>query len=293
MIPPLFILAPPRSFTSVVCAMIGQHPELYGLPEVNLFAADTVGELDRWHGMRRRLRHGLLRAVAELGLGGQDGETIDIAESWLGRNRDVRTAQIFGDLAVWAGPRGLVDKSPIYTIDDLALERIWEAFPGARFIHMTRHPVGTLKSMRSLQDYVQKAGGLVADRGGLDPDKLWLQPHARVKEFLDSLPVDRWVRIRGEDLMGEPGLYLPQIAEWLGIRTDSAAIAAMMHPEMSPFARMGPPNARFGNDPGFMEQPALRPYSRKPELLDDTPPAGGGGGFSPALRHYANLFGYA
>ena len=37
---PLFILAPPRSFTTVTSAMIGQHPEMYGLPETNLFVAE-------------------------------------------------------------------------------------------------------------------------------------------------------------------------------------------------------------------------------------------------------------
>ena len=31
---PLFILAPPRSYTSLFNAMIGQHPEAYGLPEL-------------------------------------------------------------------------------------------------------------------------------------------------------------------------------------------------------------------------------------------------------------------
>src|SRR5438874_389166 len=32
---PVFILALPGSFSSVVCAMLGQHPEMYGLPETN------------------------------------------------------------------------------------------------------------------------------------------------------------------------------------------------------------------------------------------------------------------
>src|SRR5260221_9464285 len=30
---PVFILALPRSFSSVVCGMLGQHPQMYGLPE--------------------------------------------------------------------------------------------------------------------------------------------------------------------------------------------------------------------------------------------------------------------
>ena len=41
----VIMLGPPRSFTSVVSAMVGQHPQLYGLPEVHLFTTETVGEL--------------------------------------------------------------------------------------------------------------------------------------------------------------------------------------------------------------------------------------------------------
>ena len=294
---PLFILAPPRSYTSIVCGMIGQHPELYGLPEVNLFAGDTLAELGKRHGVRRRLRHGLLRAVAELGLGGQDEASIEMADAWLVQHTGdettpgATTGQIYRDLMAWAAPRRLVDKSPIYVIDDMALERIYREFPAARFIHMTRHPYSTCKSMMGLRDYVQKAGGF-AVAGSLDPDKFWLKPHARVKEFLDSLPVKQWVRLRGEDLMRDPRLYLPQIAEWLGIRTDAGAINAMLHPETSAFACMGPPNAKFGNDPGFMEAPVLRPYTGAPASMDDPLPEGVEGSYSEALRYYATLFGY-
>jgi hypothetical protein len=32
----VFLLAPPRSFTTVVSSMLGQHPQLYGLPEMLL-----------------------------------------------------------------------------------------------------------------------------------------------------------------------------------------------------------------------------------------------------------------
>ena len=39
---PVFVLAAPRSFSSVVCAMLGQHPELHGLPETHLFVDDTM-----------------------------------------------------------------------------------------------------------------------------------------------------------------------------------------------------------------------------------------------------------
>ena len=60
--PPLFILCPGRSFSSVVCGMIGSHPEMFALPELNLFCADTVGELLEMASRpgKRNIRHGLL-----------------------------------------------------------------------------------------------------------------------------------------------------------------------------------------------------------------------------------------
>jgi hypothetical protein len=43
----------------------------------------------------------------------------------------------------------------------------------------------------------------------------------------------------------------------------------MMKPEDSPFAKLGPDNARFGNNPGFIEKPALRVGKIKAENLHD------------------------
>jgi hypothetical protein len=40
---PLVILAPGRSYTSVVCTMLGQHPQMYNLPELHLFACEGRG----------------------------------------------------------------------------------------------------------------------------------------------------------------------------------------------------------------------------------------------------------
>src|ERR1700676_2245035 len=44
---PVFILAPPRSFTSVIGTMVGQHPQLYGLAETKLLAYKNMAAW--WH----------------------------------------------------------------------------------------------------------------------------------------------------------------------------------------------------------------------------------------------------
>ena len=100
------------------------------------------------------------------------------------------------------------------------------------------------------------------------------------------------MRLRGEDLLSEPRIYVRQIAEWLGLRTDDEATEAMLHPENSPFACYGPANAKFGNDPNFLEKPALRPYSYTPRPLTWEPEPGRPVEVSEMVRVYAMQFGY-
>ena len=235
---PLFILAPPRSFTSVVCAMIGNHPDMLGLPETNLFAADTLNGLRQIHEFKPRFAHGLLRSIAQLGLGGQTVENIDAAQRWVDEQGHLPTKDVFRDLMDWAAPRGLVDKSPMHVFREGALDRIVEAFPEARFLHLCRHPRGNCESVYELS----KTAGPAQRNEPLTPEQIWLKPHLRIMEVLETVPMDQQMFMRGEALMAAPKVYLPQIAEWLKIRTDSAAIDAMLRPEESPFACIGPAN---------------------------------------------------
>ena len=88
---PLFILAPPRSFTSVTCGMIGQHPEMYGLPETNLLARDTYQHLKALYKVRGRFQHGLLRSIAQLAFGEQTEDNVTVAIEWLEKHASVAT----------------------------------------------------------------------------------------------------------------------------------------------------------------------------------------------------------
>jgi hypothetical protein len=289
---PLFILAPPRSFTSVACGMIGQHPQLFGLPEVNLFAGDDLSHLSRWYRLRPRFQHGLLRAVAELGMGGQSTTDIRAAHAWLQEMADTETGEIYKDLVEWAAPRILVDKSPMYSYDADAYDRIIESFPNARFLHLVRHPRGTCESLFKMRQDIEQGGGRSTEFS-LDPDKVWCSPHQKIVEFLETLPNEQWLRIRGEDFLSDPNNGLRQICAWLGIRSDEGDIEAMMHPENSPFACMGPMNARFGNDPGFLKNPELQESHAKDLSLDGPLSYGDGIEFSPETRRYATIFGYS
>lgn len=294
---PLFILAPPRSFTSVVCAMIGNHPQMLGLPETNLFAADSLAELSRYYKVRPRFQHGLLRAVAELGLGGQTEEDVAAARLWLEEHIDMPTADVYRDLMTWAEPRALIDKSPMYVYKRESLARILESFPDARFLHLTRDPRYTCESILETRQMQHAATGQGfgeddPEEGSVSPEKMWLDPHLNILELLETVPMDNKMFLRGEDIMSNPRLYLPQIAEWLRIDTSDVAVRKMLKPEESPFACMGPESARLGNDPRFLQNPKLREYKPKPVDLDSPMSWDDSIYFDEVIQHYAMLFGY-
>ena len=306
--PPLFILAPPRSFTSVVCGVVGQHPELFGMPELNLFQAPTIEEF--WTGRRadgtlrtpfwRIMRHdGILRAVAELYAGEQTIETIEMAKRWLIVRMRKTTAEAHREICEKAGPQILLDKSPAYVRRREYLDRIVAAFPDARFIHLVRHPRGQCESVLNAENGRVTAFFMGAiDRSVsppiLDPQTVWRDAQFTILKFLADLPRDRWMRIRGEDFMNDIEGAAGEICRWLGVSDGADSIEEMKHPERSPFARIGPGNARLGNDPNFLEAPALRPVKvRTPALEGPLSWRADGGAFSDEVVRLARYLGYA
>jgi hypothetical protein len=311
---PLFILAPPRSFTSVVGTMLGQHPQLHGLPEVHLFSDELIAEW--WHRVARStypMADGLLRAVAQLCFGEQTETTVKKANGWLRRRSHFSTGLILEMLAAKAHPLILVDKSPSTVHRVEWMQRVYNFFPQAKFIHLLRHPRGHGESvMKYINDRVQYGpvprwllylasfpnpfSGADETRHGahvVDPQRGWYVLNTNICQFLKSVPDEQKMQIRGEDLLTNPDQGLRRIADWLGLRTDDKAIKEMKHPEHSPYACYGPPGARYGNDAFFLKSPELRPSRAEPQTLDGPLSwRDDGYGFVPEVKELAQQFGY-
>ena len=313
--PPLFILAPPRSFTSLVCAMLGQHPQMYGLPETHLFLDQTLGQrVERAAKSNYPMGHGLLRTVAQLYFGGQTKATVRKAEQWLRFRSHLTTDFFFKVLADKVYPLILVDKSPsiVYSVE--VLRGVHNKFPGARFIHLLRHPRGHGESVIRYIEERAKHGPIPPTHwlyqissypppslhgetskkvSTLDPQNGWYTLNQNICEFLNSVPVDQRIQIRGEELLLNPDEGFRRIAAWMGLRTDIEAIEEMKHPERSPYAFLGPPGARYGSDAFFLAAPALRPSRAAPQSLDGALSwRTDGQGFLPEVKRLGQKFGY-
>ena len=291
---PLFILTTPRLLTSQTCAMIGNHPDMACLAETNLFAAETYEELEAIYLIDPRFQHGLLRTIAEFGLGGQTEENVELAQAWLIDNESVKTADIFKDLMALVEPRHVVDTSVLYVYRPGVLDRIIKAFPDAYYLHLSLHPRLSCESIYKTRKAATEShlGRQIGTEIALKPETMWLKPHVQILGALENIAENQKLFLRGEDLFSDPQPNLLKIAEWLGIRTDEDAIDAMMRSEESPFACYGPENAPLGNDPHFLENPKFVPYVHHDLDLDSPMSWDNTLVFDATIKELARYFGY-
>jgi hypothetical protein len=291
---PLFILSAPRSFSSVVCGLVGQHPDCYGLPELNLFMADDLGSL--WWGPLALLpigKHGLLRALAQLHEGEQTEDSVSRANEWVLRHSRWSPTQVLQHIQELVGAKILVEKSPATVFRQDYLDRLVRHYPRASYLHLTRHPRGTAESMLRLRE--RHMHDMPATLNAADPERIWRRSHEAIMKATESLPNGQCMRLQGEAFLGNLEFFLPQICEWLGVRNDPEAIEAMMHPERSPYSCPGPRGAPLGNDINFLESPEIdrsRLARATEPTLDGELTWRKGEGFGKPTISLARQFGY-
>jgi hypothetical protein len=275
---PVFLLAPARSYTTVSVALLAGHPQLYGLPETSLFVWDTVSEILAMPAVpgtdssgRRHTLMGLERALAQLHDGRQDQDALDRAVDWIHQRPGMSTTDVMAHLLRLIYPKIGVEKSPATVASAQALARCMRAFPNARYLHLTRHPVTTQRSMTQLySQYLFPASMPHGERVRMCV-LAWHTGHLRIARALQAVPQPRWLRVRAEDLIGDPRTWLPRILAWLDLRHDDAIIDRMLDTHRWEFAYWHGHIGFGGADPHFLAAPALRPAPPpEPDLIDPT-----------------------
>ena len=295
---PLFILGSPRSFTSLICAMLGQNPDAYGVPELNLFIADDLKTLiEELCGYRQIQLHGLLRTVSHLYSGEQTMRSMEMSRRWIFTRLKHGTDEIYRELCEKVAPLQIVDKSPVYSLKPEYLERIYQAFPDAYYLHLVRHPRTQGESImnvaKGLMAILSNSIDYTTETPTIDPQIGWYSMQKNIVEFLEKIPQQHKMQMHGEIVLNKREGSLIKICEWLGLSNDVAAIEAMMHPEDSPYACLGPLGAQLGNDINFLRSPKLRDGDISYSTLEGPLPwRRDGKGFSEEVIKMARGLGY-
>jgi hypothetical protein len=282
---PVFILSPARSYSTVSIALLSGHPKLFGFPETLLFLTPTIGELIEFCAREPAMRQveptarnaalfrdsrlsGLARAIALLHEASQDEDAVSRALEWLFAHGQWSSVDTMNYLRQLISPRIAIEKTPEISYSNQTLARCVCAYPDSRYLHLTRHPVTWQRSMDeasavwlrdappeiSLRSACRSAGMMAAYNL-----MNWYTVHLRIVRALRGLPGDQWMRVRGEDLLGAPHIWLPRILNWLRLESSDLLITQMMHTENWPFAAARSDLRRRDGDWKFFADPALRP----------------------------------
>ncbi len=297
---PVFILASPYSFTSIVSAMLGQHPMGYSVPEVNLFVTETMDQFEKMSIGKRRVSHGLLRTIAQLYSGEQSLEAIEMARRWITNRRKEKTSDVYIELSRKIAPLRIIDKCPLYTNPQKPdiLKRIEKTFPKAHFVYLVRHPRSHGQSWQKIPEagfslIADDSVDYATDPPTIDPQFDWLKRQRHIMEFLATIPKARQIQLRGEDVLNDPRSYLERICNWLKFDWNDSIFDDMLHTERSSYASMGPFGAEWGNNPSYQKNPAFRHRPIKISKLGGRLPwRNDKRGFIPEVIELAQELGY-
>jgi Sulfotransferase family len=270
------MLSPGRSFSTVISAMFGGHPEIHALPETCLFARETMHDYLVARGTAL-FDVGLRRAIERI-FGGTSGDV----DRWLDDREHLTTHRVFEELVATLPESVVVEKSPIHTSDPAHLSRIERLFgDDALYLHLTRHPAAYSASLLETYEAWKRSvtaeifetsvrekeslfyGMVEDDSSSPSPYAVWLRRNATIMDFLSGIGPERRLTMQAERFLNEPEPALRLALHFIGIPATAADLTQMVHPERWAYASP-PAGGRGGGDRKFFERPELQPDSRLP-----------------------------
>ena len=200
--PVIFILAPPRSGTTLLRVMLAGHPRLFAASELQLLGFNTLKERKAaFTGKFSAWLEGTIRTIMEL-KGCDADEAKRIMQEY--EEQDYTTTNFFRVLQEWIGDRILVDKSPSYAFDLETLRKAERDFEGPLYIHLVRHPYAMVRSFESMHmDQVLFLGDHPFTTRQLG-ELVWTISHQNILEFLKDIPENRQFYMTFEELTHRP-----------------------------------------------------------------------------------------
>jgi len=284
--PDVFLLCTAGSLSNRLNRLLARHPLIYPVPDLGLAHGVSISE---WLAPSPgRTHHGLLRTVARLFSGEETLESVEMARRWLRRRGDRPAWEVRVELVRRVAPGVLVERMMVDSRSAAQLAELGQIFPGAKFIHLIRHPLASGVAMMQTRESVtalwQQRALLPAKRSpGLDPQVVWHAAHAVIGEFLETQASENVIRIRAEDVGADPDAILAAVCEWLGLSPADAGRESVW-----PYEFPGPYNAMGGVD----WEPVGEAFAVSPSLEESLPWAEGHYGLREEVKELARSFGY-
>lgn len=265
----VIVLSPPRSGSTLLRVMLAGHPGLFAPPEMELLQFNTLGERkEAYSGCYKFRLEGTLRTIMQA-----KGVSLEDAQELMAEfeQNNARIQSFYETLQSWVAPAILVDKTPYYSYHPAILEHAETLFDEVHYIHLLRHPCGTISSFEKAQmnqvlhlnehDYSLRQLG----------EMVWANSHQNINGFLAKIPEHRQHKIFFEHLLKTPEAECRKLCDFLGIEFSPL----MLNPYDSKSDRMTNgthSDSRMLGDVNFHQHKRIDSHvgeAWKSEVLDD------------------------
>lgn len=271
--PAAFILGAPRSGTTLLRVMLAGHPRLWSPPEMILAPFETMAERLNHQNRRFWEKGGLRRGLMDLE--GIDVEAARVRETELS---DLTIPEVYALLQSKLGDRMLVDKCPHLSVLPHAMQRLERWFTEPRYLWILRHPGSVLRSLENMP-----MAEVMLDGYGGDASEAWAGCNTAIRDFLATIPRERWTLVRYEDLVTDARPVMEQACVVLGVPFHEA----VLDPYEGDRMREGPKGARAIGDPNMAARGKIDPSLATSWLEGFDPRIA-----SPSTRALAKELGY-
>ncbi len=211
----MFILAPPRSGTTLLRVMLAGHPGVFAASELQLLGFQTLAQRKTAYSGRHSLwLEGAVRAVKEI----RDCST---EEAWeligVFEQQGLSTRAFYRKLQEWLEGRVLLDKSPSYALDPASLAKAETDFESPFYIHLVRHPEAVIRSFEEyhldqvlfLREHQFSSRQLA--------ELVWSVSHRNVVRFLKGVAPERQIVVKFEQLVARPEETMKAVCRAAGL----------------------------------------------------------------------------
>jgi hypothetical protein len=221
----VFVLAAPRTGSTLLRLMLTRHPALFCGPELHLLPFASMAQRAQ---VLAQLGYGWMNLGLQQTLGALEQLTPEQAEQRLTQlvEEDMPIPDVYRLFQDQLGQRMLVDKSPTYTAHLAWLSRAECLFENPRYVCLVRHPCAAIESFVRMRMHWLTGNhyGVWDENPWLFAEKVWALHGRNTLDFLGEIEPQRQHWLRYEDLVTRPGEVMRAICESLSVPYDDAVV---------------------------------------------------------------------